>query len=39
MDDRHILTIRLRVKIEYELIAEMLSKGDEVTIDAPERLK
>jgi hypothetical protein len=39
VDDGHILTIRLRVKIEYELIAEILSHGDEVRVDAPERLK
>jgi hypothetical protein len=39
VDDGNILTIRLRVKIEYELIAEILSHGDEVRVDAPERLK
>mgnify|MGYP006146031027 FL=1 len=39
VDDDKILTIRLRVKIEYELIAEILSHGDEVRVDAPERLK
>ncbi|MGY6521309.1 MAG: helix-turn-helix transcriptional regulator [Mongoliitalea sp.] len=39
VDDGQILTIRLQVKIEYELIAEILSHGDEVRVDAPERLK
>lgn len=35
VDDGNILTIRLKVKIEYELIAEILSHGDEVRVDAP----
>lgn len=39
VDDGFILTIRIHVKIEYELIAEILSHGDEVRVDAPERLK
>ncbi|MGY6545222.1 WYL domain-containing protein [Arthrospiribacter ruber] len=39
VDDGNILTIRLRVKIEYELISEILSHGDEVRVDAPERLR
>lgn len=39
VDDGQLLTIRLRVKIEYELVAEILSHGDEVRVDAPERLK
>ncbi|TVP52960.1 MAG: WYL domain-containing protein [Mongoliibacter sp.] len=39
LDDGQVLTIRLRVKIAYELIAEILSHGDEVRVDAPERLK
>lgn len=39
VDDGNILTIRLQVKIEYELISEILSHGDEVRVDAPERLK
>jgi predicted DNA-binding transcriptional regulator YafY len=38
-DDGNTLTISLKVKIEYELIAEILSHGDEVKVDAPERLK
>lgn len=39
VDDGNILTIRLKVKIEYELIAEILSHGDEVRVDLPNRLK
>ncbi|MCH7402878.1 helix-turn-helix transcriptional regulator [Belliella kenyensis] len=39
VDDGNILTIRLQVKIEYELISEILSHGDEVRVDAPESLK
>ncbi|AFL83006.1 hypothetical protein Belba_0343 [Belliella baltica DSM 15883] len=39
VDEDNILTIRLKVKIEYELIAEILSHGDEVRVDAPEKLK
>lgn len=39
VDDGKTLTIRLHVKIEYELVAEILSHGDEVRVDAPERLK
>lgn len=39
VDDGTVLTIRLRLKIEYELISEILSHGDEVRVDAPENLK
>jgi predicted DNA-binding transcriptional regulator YafY len=39
VDDGNILTIRLKVKIEYELVAEILSHGDEVRVDAPIVLK
>jgi predicted DNA-binding transcriptional regulator YafY len=39
VDDGKILTISLQVKINYELISEILSHGDEVRVDAPERLK
>lgn len=33
------LTISLDIKINYELISEILSHGDEVRVDAPPRLK
>lgn len=39
VDDGSMLTIRLQVKIEYELIAEILSHGDEVRVDGLERLR
>ncbi|WP_113922601.1 helix-turn-helix transcriptional regulator [Cognataquiflexum aquatile] len=39
VDNGNILTIRLKVKIEYELVAEILSHGDEVRVDAPNGLK
>ncbi|SMD45826.1 Predicted DNA-binding transcriptional regulator YafY, contains an HTH and WYL domains [Aquiflexum balticum DSM 16537] len=39
VDDGSMLTIRLQVKIEYELIAEILSHGDEVRVEEPERLR
>jgi predicted DNA-binding transcriptional regulator YafY len=38
-ENEQTLTISLQVKINYELIAEILSHGDEVRVDAPERLK
>ena len=38
VDDENILTISLDVKINYELISEILSHGDDVRVDAPERL-
>jgi predicted DNA-binding transcriptional regulator YafY len=39
VNDGQILQISLRVKINYELISEILSHGDEVRVDAPERLR
>lgn len=39
VDDGNILTISLQVKINYELISEILSHGDEVRVDGPERLR
>jgi predicted DNA-binding transcriptional regulator YafY len=39
VDDGNILTISLDVKINYELISEILSHGDEVRVDGPERLR
>jgi len=39
VDDGKILTISLQVKINYELISDILSHGDEVRVDAPERLR
>jgi len=38
-DDGITLTISLDVKINYELVSEILSHGDEVKVDGPERLK
>lgn len=38
-ENEQTLTISLQVKINYELIAEILSHGDEIRVDAPERLK
>jgi predicted DNA-binding transcriptional regulator YafY len=38
-DDGITLTISLAVKINYELVSEILSHGDEVKVDGPERLK
>jgi predicted DNA-binding transcriptional regulator YafY len=38
-DDGITLTISLAVKINYELVSEILSHGDEVKVDEPERLK
>jgi len=38
-ENEQTLTISLQVKINYELIAEILSHGDELRVDAPERLK
>ena len=38
-NDGTILQISLRVKINYELISVILSHGDEVRVDGPERLK
>ncbi|WP_114751351.1 helix-turn-helix transcriptional regulator [Pleomorphovibrio marinus] len=38
-EDAHTFTISLKVKINYELISEILSHGDEVRVDAPEELK
>lgn len=38
-ENEQTLTISLQLKINYELIAEILSHGDEVRVDAPERLK
>ncbi len=39
VDDGNILTISLQVKINYELISDILSHGDEVRVDGPERLR
>jgi predicted DNA-binding transcriptional regulator YafY len=39
INDGNILQINLRVKINYELISVILSYGDEVRVDEPERLK
>ena len=39
VDDGKILTISLQVKINYELISEILSHGDEVRVDGPDRLR
>lgn len=39
VNDGNILQISLRVKINYELIALILSHGDEVKVEEPERLK
>lgn len=39
INDGNILQISLRVKINYELIALILSHGDEVKVEEPERLK
>jgi predicted DNA-binding transcriptional regulator YafY len=39
VDDGNMLTISLQVKINYELISEILSHGDEVKVDHPTRLK
>lgn len=39
VDNGNILTISLDVKINYELISEILSHGDEVKVEEPERLK
>ncbi|MDG1275684.1 MAG: WYL domain-containing protein [Algoriphagus sp.] len=39
VDDGNILEISLRVKINYELISVILSHGDEVKVEEPERLK
>lgn len=39
VDDGNILKICLRVKINYELISVILSHGDEVKVEEPERLK
>jgi predicted DNA-binding transcriptional regulator YafY len=38
-DDGITLTISLAVKINYELVSEILSHGNEVRVDGPERLK
>jgi predicted DNA-binding transcriptional regulator YafY len=39
VDNRNMLTISLQVKINYELISDILSHGDEVRVDGPERLR
>lgn len=39
VNDGTILQIRLRVKINYELISVILSHGDEVKVEQPERLR
>jgi predicted DNA-binding transcriptional regulator YafY len=39
VNDGQVLQVSLRVKINYELISEILSHGDEVRVDAPERLR
>lgn len=39
INDGNILQISLRVKINYELIALILSHGDEVKVEEPARLK
>lgn len=39
VNDSNILRISLRVKINYELVSVILSHGDEVRVDHPERLK
>jgi predicted DNA-binding transcriptional regulator YafY len=38
-DDGITLTISLAVKINYELVSEILSHGDEVRVDGPEQLR
>lgn len=38
-DDEEVLQISLRVKINYELISIILSHGDEVKVDHPQRLE
>jgi predicted DNA-binding transcriptional regulator YafY len=38
-DDGITLTISLAVKINYELVSEILSHGDEVRVESPKRLK
>ncbi|WP_100629748.1 helix-turn-helix transcriptional regulator [Algoriphagus formosus] len=39
IDDGKILQISIRVKINYELISVILSHGDEVRVENPERLR
>ena len=39
VNDGKILQVSLRVKINYELISVILSHGDELRVDYPERLK
>ncbi len=39
VNDGNILQISLRVKINYELVSVILSHGDEVRVEHPERLK
>lgn len=39
VNDGNILQISLRVKINYELISVILSHGDEVRVEHPERLR
>jgi predicted DNA-binding transcriptional regulator YafY len=39
VNDGNIFQISLRVKINYELISVILSHGDEVKVEEPERLK
>ncbi|WP_084454354.1 helix-turn-helix transcriptional regulator [Algoriphagus terrigena] len=39
VNDGNTLKIRLRVKINYELISVILSHGDEVKVEEPERLR
>ncbi|PZV79578.1 putative DNA-binding transcriptional regulator YafY [Algoriphagus aquaeductus] len=39
VNDSNILRISLRVKINYELVSAILSHGDEVRVEHPERLK
>ena len=39
VNDGTILQISLRVKINYELVSVILSHGDEVRVEYPERLK
>jgi predicted DNA-binding transcriptional regulator YafY len=34
-----MLTISLQIKINYELISDIFSHGDEVRVDGPKRLR
>jgi hypothetical protein len=39
VDDGNMLTISLQIKINYELISDIFSHGDEVRVDGPKRLR